>query len=135
MFVGFVRDMDPFKAACHIQRIYRGRLVRRDYFWDTIRKNYHDAFDTIISVKLKAGDPHEHNHLHYDEDGVECFEWYYCDCCEKDILEKNVYSNREEDFDLCTPCYALLVSRTGPDSPNYPDKFEVPPPPWVSNRV
>ena len=92
--------MDPFKAACHIQRIYRGRLVRRDYFWDTIRKNYHDAFDTIISVKLKAGDPHEHNHLHYDEDGVECFEWYYCDCCEKDILEINVYSNREEDFDL-----------------------------------
>lgn len=122
--------MDLWEAACHLQRIYRGHLVRRDYYWDSIRKNYHNAFSTINSIKFKEGDPQEFNYLHYDEDDLQCFEWYCCDMCEKDIFEKNVYSNREEDFDLCTPCYTLLVSRTGPDSPNYPDKFELPPPPF-----
>ena len=115
-------------AATHIQKIYRGHLVRKDYCWPMIRSLFHNALNTINSIKLKPGDPQELNYLHYDENGLQCFQWYYCDMCEKDILEKNVYSNREEDFDLCTPCYTFLVTRTGPDSPNYPDKFELPPP-------
>lgn len=122
--------MDLFEAACHIQRIYRGHLVRRDYRWGMIRSFFNDALNTINSVKLRPGDPMELNYLHYDEDGLQCFQWYYCDMCEKDILEKIVYSNRDEDFDLCTPCYSFLVTRIGPDSPNYPDKFEIPPPPF-----
>lgn len=51
-----------------------------------------------------------------------------CASEEKDILEETVNSDREENFDLCTPCYTFLVTRIGPDSPSYPDKFDLPPP-------
>lgn len=57
-----------------------------------------------------------------------------CASEEKDTLEETVNSDREENFDLCTPCYTFLVTRIGPDSP-YLHRFLIANHVWVSNRI